>query len=62
MPFLKFSKISGYKMNIEKTELMQINKGSCSIPEDFKNFKWTMKIRYLGCNISSEKTQLYKIR
>ena len=55
----EFSKISGYKMNIEKTELMQINKGAC-IPEDLKNLQWKKKLKYLGCIISPEKTQLYK--
>ena len=33
------SKTSGYKMNIEKTDLMQINKRAC-IPEDLENLQW----------------------
>lgn len=43
-----FSKISGYKINFEKTELMQINKRFGSPHEDFRNFQWKKKTRYLG--------------
>lgn len=55
-----FSKISGYKINIGKTELMAIE--SCKMDlENLKQFQMQKKnIRYLGCFISSDKSQLYK--
>ena len=42
----KFSKISGYKMNIWKTELMVVN--PCKTDSDSSK-------QYLGCYISSDK-------
>ena len=56
----KFSKISGYKMNIGKTELMVVN--PCKTDSDsLKQFQKQKKnIKYLGCYISSDKKQLFK--
>lgn len=57
----EFSKISGYKMNIEKTEIMTINKNNKNVPETLKGFNWQSKsIKYLGCYISADKKQLFK--
>lgn len=47
-------------MNEEKTELMVINK-TTNVLGNFKQFKIkTQSIKYLGCNISAHKSQLYK--
>lgn len=55
-----FSRISGYKMNISKTELMVIEPGNMNM-ENLKQFQIKKKsIKYLGCYISSDKSQLFK--
>lgn len=55
-----FSKLSGYKMNIEKTELTVIDKSINNVG-NLKQFKvQTRHIKYLGCYISADKSQLYK--
>ena len=55
----EFSKLSGYKINIRKTELLPIDK-SINL-ENCKEFNiQTKNIKYLGCYISTEKDQLYK--
>ena len=54
-----FSKIPGYKMNVNKTELFPIN--NFDKLNNYQQFKIKSKnIKYLGCLISKEKTQLYK--
>ena len=55
-----FSEISGYKMNMAKTELLAID--SCKkVLEKFAQFQIQKKfIKYLGTYISHDKTQLYK--
>ena len=55
-----FSKISGYKMNEAKTELLVINKGTTELDE-IRQFKVKQNnIKYLGCYMSANKLQLYK--
>lgn len=56
----QFSKISGYKMNMSKTEIMAIDQKQTT-PAQFKEFKvQCSKIKYLGCYIIANKKQLYE--
>lgn len=55
-----FSTLSGYKINIKKTELLVINKSINNL-ENCEQFKvQTRNIKYLGCYISTDKSQLYR--
>ncbi len=60
-PMTEFSVLSGYKINIDETKIMPINETIKEIPDSLKSFKWSKKgFKYLGCNIRSCETQLYK--
>ncbi len=48
----EFSQVSGYKINIDQTEIMHLTETIKQIPDSLKGFKWTKKgFKYLGCNI-----------
>ena len=56
-----YSVFSGYKINIDKTEIMPIGEIMPETPDVLKQLKWTNKgFRYLGCNIRACKKLLYK--
>ena len=55
-PLLKiiseYSSVSGYKINMEKTEIMAVGKQKNRSQDLQQSFKWTTSIKYLGCIIS----------
>ena len=60
IPFLfkiisEYSLVSGYKINMDKTEVMAVGKHK-NISQE--SFKWTNSIKYLGCIISHNKQQI----
>ena len=56
-----YSNVSGYKLNLNKTEVMQIG---CQLESQFKNkynFKWDQNsIKYLGVIVPNDLEQLYQ--
>lgn len=53
------SSVSGYKINMGKTEIMAVGKKNRS--QDLqKSFKWTTSIKYLGCIMSDNEQEIYK--
>ena len=57
----EFGRLSGYKINIAKTQVLALNYSpSAAIREAF-NFKWEQKsIKYLGINITKRLSTLYE--
>ena len=56
----EYSLVSGYKINMDKTEVMAVGKHKNITQESQQSFKWTNGIKYLGCVISHNKQQIYK--
>ena len=57
-----FHYLSGYKLNVTKTQVLPINYTPPQAIQQAYKFKWKTKaIKYLGVSISSDITQLYKI-
>ena len=57
--FNEYSMVSGYKINLGKTEVMAVGKSKNTVNTLRQAFKWTSKIKYLGCNINISKKQIY---
>ena len=56
----EYSLVSGYKINMDKTEVMAVGKHTNITQESQQSFKWTNSIKYLGCVISHNKQKIYK--
>merc|ERR1712035_171042 len=57
--FNEYSMVSGYKINLGKTEVMEVGKSKNTVNTLRQAFKWTSKIKYLGCNINISKKHIY---
>ena len=55
-----FGKLSGYKINLSKSELFPANEAACSLSFNTFPFKVTSKLIYLGINVPDKFSKLFK--
>lgn len=56
----RFGKLSGYKINLSKSELFPVNNVACSMSFNTSPFKVTSKFTYLGINVPDKFSKLFK--
>lgn len=57
--FAKFGQMSGYKINVQKTQVLTFNYSPSEVVKENYKIKWDLKsIKYLGVNLTKDIAQL----